>query len=286
MRGFRRRFWFVLVTLAAPVAAATVPATALPNEVSVRSPTSFELLRDGKPAGRLELAVGQKLAVVDVRDGYVLARYRNLNGRVLVADTTLPAEFFPPAAPAATPLPPSGLPPPAPAVAATATPHSPATPMELMLADKLVALEGGALRPFAAARLTGVKFYAIYFSAGWCPPCREFTPEFMDAYVKLRSVYPEFETVLVNRDRSPAAMLEYMRDDAMKWPALRWDQVRGTALNRYAGAGIPCLVLVDENGQVLSDSYRWGRYVGPDAVLDDAWKILRDYRRKHPRQKT
>jgi hypothetical protein len=45
-------------------------------------------------------------------------------------------------------------------------------------------------------------------------------------------------------------------------------------------------VLVDQNGKVLSDTNRWGRYVGPDAVLEDTWKILRDYRRKNPRAKS
>jgi len=48
----------------------------------------------------------------------------------------------------------------------------------------------------------------------------------------------------------------------------------------------PTNFLLDENGKVLSDSYRWFQYVGPDAVLEDTWKILRDYRRKNPRVKT
>jgi nucleoredoxin len=79
-------------------------------------------------------------------------------------------------------------------------------------------------------------------------------------------------------------MITYMRDDKMPWPALAWDAIRSTrAITKYAGRGIPCLVLVDSEGKVLSDSFRWGQYVGPDQVLDDAWKILRDYRRANPR---
>jgi nucleoredoxin len=134
--------------------------------------------------------------------------------------------------------------------------------------------------------MAGVKFFAIYFSASWCGPCRQFTPELVDAYGKIRTLYPVFEIVHVNRDRTEGDMTAYVRDDKMPWPALRWSALRQTPeIERFGGSGIPCLVLIDENGKVLSDSYRWGRYVGPDAVLDDTWKLLRTYRRTHPRPK-
>ncbi len=55
---------------------------------------------------------------------------------------------------------------------------------------------------------------------------------------------------------------------------------------RYCGNGIPCLVLVDEKGKVLSDTNRGGDYVGPQVVLDDTRKLLQKYRQKNPRQKT
>jgi len=258
---------------------------ALPTEVTVTTPAQFELMRDGRVSGTISLAPGAKLEVIDVTGDYVLVRYRNANGRVLMARTdmspdAMSEEPLPPVAP-----PKPGRKPP-PAAATPAPVPAPATALERILAGKLVHLAGGALRPFDGARLAGVKFYAIYFSASWCPPCREFTPGLVDAYGKIRELYPEFELVLVCRDRSAPEMEAYMRGDGMQWPALGWNAIRGAdEINGYAGDGIPCLVLVDANGRVLSDSYRWGRYVGPDAVLDDTWKILRDYRRQNPRRK-
>lgn len=267
---------------------------ALPDEISVTTATKLELMRGDKVTGSIGVGAGERLALVDVTGDYALVRYRNLNGRVLAKNTDLPktevavpVETTVSAVPAPVVVPPPAAAPAAAKPAPVAAPHAPANALERALAGKLVRLEGGALRPFDNARLAGVKFYAIYFSAGWCPPCREFTPGFVDAYEKIRALYPEFEVVLVNHDKSPADMFAYMRDDKMTWPAVRWDQIRGAAeLNRYCGDGIPCLVLVDENGKVLSDTNRWGRYVGPDAVLDDTWRILRDYRRKNPRIKS
>jgi nucleoredoxin len=172
-------------------------------------------------------------------------------------------------------------------LAAHDAPYQPANAMELALADKLVVLDAGASQAFATARLAGVKFYALYFSAGWCPPCREFTPKLMTAYAELRALYPEFETVMVNFDRSPAAMAAYMRDDQMKWPAIRWDKVRSVKeFAPYAGTSLPRLVVMDENGQVLSDSLRGAEHVVPDVVLADIQEMLRSYRRKNPRPKT
>lgn len=263
----------------------------LPPEVTVTAPAKLELVRGDKVTGTVGLGVGEKLALVDVAGDYALVRFRNLNGRVLAANTDLPRVVVaaePAAAAAPAPIAAGATGPAAVAApAAPLAPHAPANALERALAGKLVRLENGGLRADDGARLAGVKFYAIYFSASWCPPCREFTPGLVDAYAKIRALYPEFEVVLVNYDRSPAEMLLYMRDDRMTWPALRWEAKDSTReIMRYAGDGIPCLVLVDENGKVLSDTNRWGRYVGPDAVLDDTWKILRDYRRKNPRVKS
>lgn len=40
-------------------------------------------------------------------------------------------------------------------------------------------------------------------------------------------------------------------------------------IQKYAGTGIPCLVLVDREGKVLSHSYEGQTYVGPTKVMND-----------------
>jgi nucleoredoxin len=240
--------------------------------VTVTKATKFEILRDGIVSGSMSLRPGMKLEVVDLVDDFLLVRYHNANGRVLPANTDLPLSAMSEEMGQASPG------------AAHASAGRAPNAMERALGAKLVHLEGGSLRPFDRKYLAGVKFYALYFSASWCPPCREFTPRLVEAYAEIHKQYPEFELVLVNHDQSAQEMEQYMRGDAMKWPALNWFAIASSGeINRYGGEGIPDLVLVDADGRVLSDSYRDGRYVGPYAVLNDIRKILGDYRAQNPR---
>ena len=57
--------------------------------------------------------------------------------------------------------------------------------------------------------------------------------------------------------------------------AMRFSSVKeNRALNKYAGPGIPDLVLLNEKGDVLSDSYVGGKYRGPHQVMNDLKKLL------------
>ena len=114
------------------------------------------------------------------------------------------------------------------------------------------------------------KLIALYFSGRWCPQCRKFTPELVDYYTRVAAAHPEFEVVFVSSDRSGPAMEEYMRDTKMPWPAVKYEKVaEKEELKKYAGSGIPCLVLVDASGKVISDSYAGKTYLGPSKVLRD-----------------
>lgn len=139
----------------------------------------------------------------------------------------------------------------------------------------LVTARNGVLTVFNDQALEKKKLIALYFSARWCGPCRKFTPELVEYYNRVTPAHPEFEIVFVSADRSEPAMQAYMNDFQMPWPALQFDKVAAnTAIRKYAGQGIPCLVLLDGAGKVLSDSYAGGQYLGPQKVLADLDKMI------------
>jgi nucleoredoxin len=117
------------------------------------------------------------------------------------------------------------------------------------------------------------KVIGLYFSASWCGPCKMFTPEL----VKLRDRNDDkFEVVFVSSDRSAEDQQEYMKDYDMEWPAIPYDSpLRGQLGAKYEIRGIPSLVIVDDQGNLITKDGR-SEMSGSDS---DARKALREWRR-------
>lgn len=154
---------------------------------------------------------------------------------------------------------------------AAARPQAPnANALRELVKGDLVSLRNGALGHFDDEELEKKKLIALYFSAHWCAPCRKFTPELVDYYNRVATQHPEFEIVFVSFDKSQFAMETYMREANMPWPAIDFQKLKGKdAIRKYAGDGIPCLVLVDATGKVISSTYAGAHYLGPAKVLGD-----------------
>lgn len=145
------------------------------------------------------------------------------------------------------------------------------------LAGDLVSLEGGQLKKFDNAALLSKKYLLVYYSAHWCGPCRAFTPELVSWYNSVSSQHDKFDIVFYSNDRSEDDMLTYMLDTNMPWPALNYRKTRqSNVLAKYAGSGIPDLVLLDDQGNVLSDSFQGSTYLGPSKVANDLARLLRN----------
>lgn len=155
------------------------------------------------------------------------------------------------------------------------TAASPATAGKLTseLMGKIVAAKGNSLTLVNRDKIFATKYYAIYFSAHWCPPCRGFTPELVAAYPELKAKNPNFEIIFVSSDESKEDMLTYMNEYKMPWPGVRFELSKSlSAVQRYSGNGIPNLVFVTADGEVISSSYQGEKYVGPQKVLRDIQK--------------
>lgn len=142
------------------------------------------------------------------------------------------------------------------------------------LSNRLVSLNGKRTQPLADTTVKDAKYIALYYSAGWCGPCRAFTPELVKFYNENKAKIPGFEIVFMSQDRSEPEMEKYMAEMSMPWPALRFTAVRTSSnLTKYAGPGIPCLVLLNDKGEVLSHSYDGPKYLGPGKVMADLAKL-------------
>lgn len=118
------------------------------------------------------------------------------------------------------------------------------------LSPNLIQAKEGKAEPFKMGEKP--KFTAIYYSAHWCPPCRAFTPKLVDWYKGFKSKHANFELVFASSDKDAAAMLDYMKETGMPWPAVKFGEKKAAGLDKYAAGGIPYLVLIDENGKDLT----------------------------------
>jgi len=130
--------------------------------------------------------------------------------------------------------------------AAAGEPQEPAK-LHDILKGELVAADGSKTN---AEALKG-KVVAIYFSAGWCQPCKAFTPQLIQVYSKLKIADgKDFEIVLVSADRSQEAFTDYF--GKMPWLAVDFaDAETRSSLSAACGVqGIPMLAIFNEQGQV------------------------------------
>jgi nucleoredoxin len=114
------------------------------------------------------------------------------------------------------------------------------------------------------------KVTAIYFSAHWCPPCKAFTPELVKFYKNMVATGREFEVVFASSDRSKEQFDEYFGE--MPWLAFPMGDARiGKASAKFKVAGIPTLVILDGEGNVITKDGRAGVSGDPQGA-DFPWK--------------
>ena len=117
------------------------------------------------------------------------------------------------------------------------------------------------------------KIVGLYFSAHWCPPCRGFTPLLAEKYNELVQANKGFEIVFVSSDQDQNAFDHYFGEQP--WTALAFDD-RNTKSNlsqQFKVQGIPTLVILDGNGQLISTSGRMDVYKNKDDITKayDTW---------------
>lgn len=124
------------------------------------------------------------------------------------------------------------------------------------LKGDLISFREGGFAHFDDEALEHKKLYLFFFSANGAPAGRKFTPELIAYYNRVMPEHPEFEIVFFSADRSQFGMETYMSQSNMPWPAVAYDKIgsKTRGIQPDLVRNIPCLVLVDGGGKVLSHS--------------------------------
>ena len=111
--------------------------------------------------------------------------------------------------------------------------------------------EKATLKPEARKKHT-----LIYWSAGWCGPCRKFTPELIKYYNE-QGGGKEFEIIMVSVDRGEENMWKYVKSNKMPWLHANFNERRNIGFKAYAKGGIPRMMIIDGEGEVLGRGAAW-----------------------------
>lgn len=132
-------------------------------------------------------------------------------------------------------------------------------PFSEVIKGKLIQKEGEDLTEEA---LKG-KVIGIYFSAHWCPPCKAFTPRLVEFYNKMKTAGKNFEVIFSSSDRNEDSFKEYF--GSMPWLALPFQDSRCKQLSTaFQVSGIPMLIIMDEDGNVITSQGRSAVMVDPE----------------------
>merc|ERR1712227_847361 len=139
--------------------------------------------------------------------------------------------------------------------------------MDSLKGAKLVKADGSSVE--ADSALEGKDLILFYFSAHWCPPCRQFTPMLKDFYDEVDNV----EIVFVSSDRSNDDMLSYMKESHGDWLATeRGSPLTKSLKEKYGISGIPTLIVVKADGTVVTKDGRADVVSKQPKQAVQAWK--------------
>jgi nucleoredoxin len=158
------------------------------------------------------------------------------------------------------------------------------SPRDLLAESKGFTDKSGA--SVSTASLLANDYLALYFSAHWCPPCRGFTPELAAWYTtKKASAGKTMDLIFVSSDKDEASFNEYLSE--MPWKALAFsDRATKERLSKaFNVKGIPTLVVIDKEGNIVEasargkvsndpDGFPWGPR--PCSSLEDATEFINE----------
>lgn len=133
-----------------------------------------------------------------------------------------------------------------------------------------VAQDGSSLQNITTFPSLLGSYVGIYFSASWCPPCKQFTPILADCYTAIRAAGKAFQIVFVSCDRDEVSFNEYLGHQFSvggSWLALPWTTVadkKDGLSARFGVSGIPYFVLLSPEGQIVLPGDK-----GRDVIIDD-----------------
>lgn len=91
--------------------------------------------------------------------------------------------------------------------------------------------------------LKDVPKIALYYSAKWCVPCKDFTPKLIQLYNEVNKDQKVLEIILVTGDNDEDEFEQYYSE--MPWASLPFDDILDDVTEKFPCSSLPCLKVID-----------------------------------------
>lgn len=141
--------------------------------------------------------------------------------------------------------------------------------MQSVIGDHFFTKEGKAVS-FSEVEASPV--VALYFTASWCPPCRNFTPILAEFYSEVNFPDKQLEVIHVSSDRDEPSFQQYFSE--LPWVSIPYDDPRINQLKqRFKITGIPVLLLINRDGSLAYGTARTD-VIGEGPNCFARWKTI------------
>jgi len=115
--------------------------------------------------------------------------------------------------------------------------------------DILLRHEGTSNKEVNPVTIAG-KIIFLYFSAHWCPPCRQYTPMMVAFYKQMKDLGKPLEVIFVSLDKSQKEFKNYFK--TMPWLAVDYDSgLTQDIAMRFQVSGVPSLRVISPSGKLI-----------------------------------
>lgn len=126
------------------------------------------------------------------------------------------------------------------------------TYMEGLLPTSILSKKGSEVTSVPSSTCSN-KIIAIYFSAHWCPPCRQFTPKLAALYKEILAANLPVEIIFCSADHNKDDFHHYYNE--MPWSAVPYDDTkREQFMGIFKVSGIPRLTVLGASGRIIVDN--------------------------------
>lgn len=102
---------------------------------------------------------------------------------------------------------------------------------------------GKANETIGTKEIENIPKIALYYSAKWCVPCKEFTPKLIKFYEEVNKDSKVLEIIFVSGDNEEEEFEEYYGQ--MPWLALPFDDILDEVTTKFPVSSLPCLKVID-----------------------------------------